>query len=436
MSWRPLSLVAILLGFVLVFFLGQRMASEDEAIDAVPAAPGVAAVPGLKGGQDMFGAYEAVPNWPKPLTALPGHEGWAWSTGMDIFAESPNRVFFLQKGELPDLKRPQMVRLDEQFGPGIRFPVNRLPFRQSGSASPDGADLDDPAFGTPGVHSRWEHLINVVNAEGEVIEDWTQWDKLFKRPHSVRISPYDPEKHVWVVDADGHAVYKFSNDGKTLVQTLGTPYVSGNDATHFNQPTFMSWLPDGSFFVADGYINTRVVKFDKAGTFIRTWGEKGKGVPWDPMNPSPGQEDRPGYFNNVHGIAVDPQTRRVFVNDRANARVQVFDENGTFLNQWSFGPRPPSDIHNFIITSDRHLWAADRGTSKILKYDLEGNFLYSWGTWGEFPGGMWGVHGMSTDQEGNFYVAEVDRGGVQKYRPRAGARKDFLAGPPFTASAP
>ena len=73
------------------------------------------------------------------------------------------------------------------------------------------------------------------------------------------------------------------------------------------------------------------------------------------------------------------------------------------------------------IDSNRNLWAADRGTNKILKYDLDGNFMYPWGTWGDFPGGMWGVHGLSIDQDGNFYVAEVDNGGAQKYRPRPGA---------------
>jgi sugar lactone lactonase YvrE len=84
----------------------------------------------------------------------------------------------------------------------------------------------------------------------------------------------------------------------------------------------------------------------------------------------------------------------------------------------------------FIITSDRYLWAADRGTSKILKYDLDGNFLYAFGTWGVFPGGFWGVHGMSVDQDGNFYVAEVDRGGAQKFRPRSGANPAFLLAKP------
>ena len=230
---------------------------------------------------------------------------------------------------------------------------------------------------------------------------------MLRRPHAVYISPYDPEKNVWIVDDYRHAIFKFSNDGKKLLQTIGEPNVHAADDKHFYRPTFMAWLPDGTFFVADGYANTRVVKFDKNGKYLMAWGEPGS-------NSGRGgkQETRPGYFNNVHGIAVDPQTRQVFVNDRQNHRVQVFDENGKFLREWSFGP-PPSDIHLFIITSDRYLWAADRGTSKMLKYDLNGNFLYSWGTWGDFPGGFWGVHGLSVDQEGNFYVAEVDS------RPRA-----------------
>ena len=141
-------------------------------------------------------------------------------------------------------------------------------------------------------------------------------------------------------------------------------------------------------------------------------------------------DTRPGYFNNVHGIAIDPKTRRVFVNDRGNHRVQVFDENGKFMDQWSFGPNP-SDVHLFHIFTDGYLWAADRGTSKMLKYDLNGNFMYSWGTWGEFPGGMWGVHGFAVDTDGNVYTAAVDTGGAQKFRPRKGAESAFMIGKPL-----
>jgi hypothetical protein len=385
-----------------------------------------AAVPGTPGGQDIFGAYEIVPNWPKPLSQLPGHEKWTWGAGQSVFAESPNRVFILQRGELPNIERPKTIKLP-QLGPGIEFPNFRLPWRDATVASPpgrletpDGKIGDDSDVGQAGVDFRWEHCIVVVDANGNMTEDWTQWDKMLRRPHSVYISPYDPEKRVWIVDDYRHAIFIFSNDGKRLLQTIGEPNVHASDDKHFYRPTFISWLPDGTFFVADGYANTRVVKFDKNGKYLTAWGQKG-----DPPN-----EKRPGYMNNVHGVAVDPQTRRVFVNDRQNHRVQVFDENGKFLNQWSFGPAP-SDIHLLYIGADRALWAFDRGTSKMLKYDLNGNFLYSWGTWGDFPGGFWGVHGVAADQEGNFYVAEVDTGRAQKFRPRPGANPAFLVGKPF-----
>ena len=93
-----------------------------------------------------------------------------------------------------------------------------------------------------------------------------------------------------------------------------------------------------------------------------------------------------------------------YVNDRGNHRVQVFDEFGKYLYEWHFGD-DPSDIHLLYIGADRTLWAFDRGTSRMVKYDLQGHLLYSWGTWGDFPGGFWGVHGMSVDQQGNLYVA-------------------------------
>ena len=394
--------------------------------------PRFAAVPGEKGGQDIFGGYEVVPNWPKPLSSLPGHEKWTWGAGQSVFAESPNRVFVLQRGELPNMPRPATIKLP-QLGPNIEFPNFRLPWRDATVASPpgalerDGKVGDDLDVGQPGTDYRWEHCIIVVNANGDIIEDWTQWDKMLRRPHAVYISPYDPDKRVWIVDDYRHAIFVFTNDGKKLLQTIGEPNVHAADDKHFYRPTFMAWLPDGTFFVADGYANTRVVKFDKNGKYLMTWGQAGatgRGAP---------PEKRPGYMNNVHGLAVDPMTRQVFVNDRQNHRVQVFDENGKYLREWSFGP-PPSDIHLFIITADRYLWAADRGTSKMLKYDLDGNFLYSWGTWGDFAGGMWGVHGLSTDQDGNFYVAEVDSGRAQKYRPRPGANPAMLLGKPVYAA--
>jgi DNA-binding beta-propeller fold protein YncE len=389
-----------------------------------------AAVPSEKGGQDIFGAYEIDADWPKDLTTLPGHQAWTFGAGQSVFAESADRVYVLERGELPNIPRPQTRKL----APSISFPIGRLPWRDATSVSlpgnggtgqlaEQGIQAWEKAGNQMGVDARWEHCVLVFDRNGNLIESWNQWDSMMQRPHFVAISPYDPEKHVWIVDDHKHAVHKFTHDGKTKVMTVGTYGVPGDDDKHFNRPTFVDWFPDGSFVVGDGYNGTRVVKFDKDGKYLTSWGQKG----------SNGNDVRPGYFNNVHGIAVDPKTRRVFVNDRGNKRAQVFDENGKFLDQWSFG-RNPADIHMFHIMSDGYLWAADRGTSKILKYDLNGNFMYAWGTWGDFPGGMWGVHGFSVDPEGNFYVAEVDNGGAQKYRPRAGANPAFLVGKPIRSA--
>ena len=420
MSKRLLSVCAALVAAT----VASGCSAPAPAPSAAPPVPGAgfAAIPGLTGGQDIFGPYDVVPDWPRPMSeSLPGHEKWTYSVTMDVFAESPNRVLVASKGELPLIeKRPESIWLP-QLGPGLQFPVFRLPLRQAGGGVPNGDQLDQPGNGRPGIDWRFEHSILVMNAEGKITEDWTRWDKMWTRPHDIEISPYDSEKHVWIVDAEGHGVYKFTNDGKKLLLTLGTPHVAGDDDMHFRRPTFLVFMDANTMYLADGYDNTRVIKYDMDGKKLAQWGEKG-------TTPN---EKRPGFWNNVHGIAVDPTTREVFVNDRANSRVQVFDENGKYLREWNFGPRPPMDIHSFIVTSDRKLWAADQGTHKILGYDLQGHFLYSWGSWGEFPGGMWGVHGLSTDQEGNFYVAEVNNGRVQKFRPRQGANPEFVVGKPW-----
>jgi len=405
----------LIVGSLSVVFFGSSFAQ-----DSAPGA-GFAAIPGQKGGQDVFGAYEVAEGWPQNTATLPGHEDWTWGAGQGVFAESPDRVFVLVRGELPNIERPEPA-LRPEIGPSIGFPINRIPWRDATSASLP-ARLEDPTRplnsirGELGVDVRWEHCILVFNREGELIESWAQWDEMLRRPHAIYISPHDPEKHVWIVDDYRHAIFKFTNDGKELVQTLGVPDESGADENHFFRPTFMAWHTDGGFYVADGYANTRVVRFDADGNYLMEWGQKG----------NPPNETRPGYFNNVHGIAVDPATNRVYVNDRNNHRIQVFTEDGEFLNDWVVG-REPSNIHLIIIDSNRNLWAYDRGTHKVLKYDLDGNFLYQFGTFGNFPGGFWGVHGMAVDQEGNFYVAEVDNGGAQKFVPRPGANPDFLIG--------
>ena len=219
------------------------------------------------------------------------------------------------------MKRPET----KPYGPSLEYPIPGLPFRRIG-----GEHVRDEM----GLDRRWEHCLVVVNSNGDIIESWTQWDSMFKHPHAVFVNPYDPQKNVWVVDDGKQAIFKFTHDGKELLQTIGTPGVEGSDDTHFGRPTYLAWFPDGTMFLSDGYDNTRVVKFDKNGKYLMAWGQKG----------TPPNETRPGYMNSVHGIVVDPTTRRVFVNDRANRRTQVFDENGKFLDEWSFGPFRPCSL--------------------------------------------------------------------------------------------
>ena len=267
-----LMLATALVGVWWWAFVGQRAVQGQ-----TEPGYGFASVPGEKGGWDLTGPYQVVRGWPKPMSQLPGHEKWGWGAVEGIFAESPNRIFIAQRGELPALTRPAGTPVP-QFGPSLSFPVAEVPFRNASqgpvAALPGGGgpgqlpeDADKYWKGTKGVDARWEHNLVVVDADGNITEQWTQWDSLIQRAHAVYINPYDPEKCVWVVDDYSHAIFKFSHDGKQLLQTIGTPGVSGADDKHFNRPTFLAWLPDSTLFVADGYNGTRVAKFDKDGNF-------------------------------------------------------------------------------------------------------------------------------------------------------------------------
>ncbi len=366
-------------------------------IGAALAALGLVAAVGVyaqqayeKGGDDATGPYDLVPNWPQNFCGA----GFQPGSTAGIWAQSPDRVIVFTRGCLPVLEGRR-----GGGGPGALVPERNT----------SGYDMSQK---DPARHPRWDHVITFIDRNGKMIESWEQHNKLFVRPHRVLVNPYDPQKHIWFVDDGAHAIYKFTPDGK-LVQTIGTPMQSGNDETHFARPTDIAWLPDGTFFVSDGYVNTRVVKFDKNGKFVKTWGEKGNN----------GTETRPNYMNTVHAISID-KNRRIYISDRSNSRIQVFDENGKFLEAWPNVRRP----YSFLLTEDQHLWVADGITQKFTKFDLNGKLLYSWGTFGAFPGGFWGVHQFSTDSEGNLYTADVHIGRAQKFRPRKGANPAHLIG--------
>src|SRR5213080_220480 len=114
-SWLIVTATAVLA--LAVLFGGLQHPVEGQS----PQQPRFAAVPTEKGGQDIFGAYEVVANWPKPISSLPGHDKWTWGAGQRVFAETPHRVFVLQRGELPHVERRKQIQL-HQLGPNIEFP--------------------------------------------------------------------------------------------------------------------------------------------------------------------------------------------------------------------------------------------------------------------------------------------------------------------------
>ena len=346
-----------------------------------------------KGGGDETGPYDVVTNWPQS----PCGEGHTWGSTAGVWAENPDRVFIFMRGCLPALPT-------DDRGAADAF----IPRRNA-----SGYDLSQK---DPAKHPRWDHILFIVNRDGKIVDSWEQHNARFVRPHRVLINPYDPERHVWLVDDGAHMVYEFTNDGKQLVMSLGEFKVPGNDEAHFNRPTDIAWLPDGTFFVSDGYVNTRVVKFDKNGKFLMTWGKAG----------TPPNETRPGYMNTVHAIVID-RDRRIYISDRSNSRVQVFDENGKFLDAWPNIRRP----YALLMTDDQHLWVSDGTTQKFLKFDLAGLLLSSWGTFGEIPGGFWGVHQFSVDSDSNLYTADVHIGRPQKFKPRPGVDASRLIGIPM-----
>jgi len=338
-----------------------------------------------RGGFDISGPYEVDPNWPKKTWPAPGY---IWGSQGGVFPESADRVFLVSRGEI---ELPKDLKLGPNF-PGNWGALNR-----------GGATGEVPVF---------RNTILVVDRQGSLIESWKQWDSLFeggRGPHQVYVQPYDPERHVWIVDDMNHVIHKFTNDGKTKVFTLGEMGVFGpnDDLQHFNRPTMIDWLPDGTFFVSDGYANSRVVKFNKDGKPLLWWGSM-----------QPGKGD--GEFTVPHGIAVGDD-RRVYVSDRFNRRIQVFDENGVFLDKW-----PSGYCHSLSMSRDQHLWCYDGDHEQFVKFDLRGHIETVFGRYGTYPGATWGVHQISADSEGNLYAAEVFGGRTQKFVPKPNANPHDL----------
>ena len=241
----------------------------------------------------------------------------------------------------------------------------------------------------------------VLNPEtGDLIDKWGEG--LFVMPHGLTI---DHEDNLWLTDVGLHQVFKFDRAGN-LLMTWGERGVAGDDSNHFNMPTDVAVAPDGSFYVSDGYRNSRVIKFSSEGEYITSWGSYGA---------------EPGQFDVPHSIALDSQGR-VYVADRGNARLQIFDSNGQFIAEWkgnSLG-RPwavrISPAGNLFIVDggDQAQFWPDR--ARVLELDPEGEILASFGSYGDAPGQFVWPHTIALGRNEELYIGEVETGmRVQKF---------------------
>lgn len=227
----------------------------------------------------------------------------------------------------------------------------------------------------------------------------------FDFAHVVRI---DKDDNIWCVDEGANVVIKFNPAGR-VVMVLGRKWesVEGRPVQEeaaklpartnaFNRPTDVTWDPSGNIYVADGYNNSRVVKFDKLGNWLKTWGERGK---------------EQGQFNIPHTIASDA-AGNIYVGDRTNQRIQVFDGDGKFLKQFT-NVRQPWAIC-ISPGPKQYLYSSDANSGKIFKLDLDGNVLGSFGSFGKQPKQFGWIHEIACPGENVLYVGELLNWRLQK----------------------
>jgi DNA-binding beta-propeller fold protein YncE len=258
-----------------------------------------------------------------------------------------------------------------------------------GPVSAVATDSSDRVF----VFHRGQRPVLVFDRDGTFLRSWG--DGPIKTPHGLHI---DHDNNVWVTDIGNHQVMKFDAGGKLLL-TLGKKGEPGDGPDHFNRPTDVAVAPSGSFYVTDGYGNSRVLKFSKDGTFLKEWGKKGTGE---------------SEFNLPHAVCLDARGR-VYVGDRENKRIQVFDADGRFLAQWKESGAP----YGLFLTRAGRLFVADGVANWIRVLDLEGRPLGRWGEKGTAPGQFDLPHMLCVDSHGAVYVAEINGRRVQKFVPRA-----------------
>lgn len=317
-------------------------------------------------------------------------------------APLPSSVPEMAYHSVPDLlKFPKHIYMSEGAGIALDKKGNIYVFTRVGD----------------GGHSllEFDHDGNFVDTIGDGLY-------CFQFPHQVR---FDRDGNMWTVDDGSNMVVKFIFNGQDWrpALTLGRrsePFgpADADDGwvlpraaslafsnVMFNMPTDVAFGLNGEIYVADGYGNSRVQKFDKNGKFTKSWGRRGIG---------------PGEFHLPHAIIADSKGL-VYVGDRENGRIQIFDADGNYLKEWTNVGKPWA----MCLTNDpkQIMYVADGSANRILKVDLDDHVLGWWGGPGKQLGEFNNIHSIDCGADGSLYITETQNYRIQKLVPDGGQSK-------------
>lgn len=261
-----------------------------------------------------------------------------------------------------------------------------------------GLDSEDNIY----IYHRGKNPLIKVSKNGELLKVFN--DQIFPNSHGLKIDKYDK---IWTTDLNTNMVTKLDKYGEVDMvigkkNRPGTWLVSPQDLNGFtdyksmplfNKPADIAFDSKDNIYIADGYGNNRIVKFSPDGDYILEWGTYGK---------------KDGEFHLPHGITIDDDDL-IYVADRENSRIQIFNSNGKYLKKWEGVGYPYG-----LKYHDNFIYMTDARNEKIKKIDLDGNIIWEFGSPGREIGEFGWAHGIDISKDGSIYITEILNWRIQK----------------------